>query len=61
MASTDKPLLPRVHEAVRLIAAQLGCSDDEALERLRTRADDLQYRVHDYARLVVHGMIRFDR
>jgi hypothetical protein len=61
MPTINNPLLPRMHEAVRVIAGQLGCSNEEALEHLRTRSAALQYRVYDYARLVVEGMVRFDR
>jgi hypothetical protein len=43
-----------------MIAAELGCSDDEAFKRLKERADGVQYRVHDYALLVIQGMVRFE-
>jgi AmiR/NasT family two-component response regulator len=51
---------PRTLEAVGIVAAQLGCGEAEALERLRERAASLQYRVHQYALLVIEGMVRFD-
>jgi hypothetical protein len=51
---------PRTLEAARIIAAQLGCDEDEALTQLRERAKALQYRVHNYALLVIEGMVRFD-
>jgi hypothetical protein len=60
LIATGDRLAPRTAEAVRLIVAQLGCSDDEALTRLRERAKFLQYRVHDYALLVIDGIVRFD-
>jgi hypothetical protein len=50
----------RTLEAVSLVAAQLGCSDEEALSRLEERARAFQYRVHDYALLVIDGIVRFD-
>jgi AmiR/NasT family two-component response regulator len=54
------PWTPRTLEAVAIIAAQLGCDEDEALRRLRERAESLQYRVHNYAQLVIDGIVRFD-
>ncbi|MDQ1385073.1 MAG: hypothetical protein QOG65_2452 [Actinomycetota bacterium] len=50
---------PRIREAVELVAAQAGCDEEEALTRLRERAASVQYRVHDYALLVIQGMVRF--
>jgi hypothetical protein len=52
---------PRTQEAVRIIAAQLACDEDEALTQLRERAKSLQYRAHDYALMVIEGMVRFDQ
>jgi hypothetical protein len=60
MASTDNLPSPRTQEAVRIVAGQLGCDEDEALIRLRERAASVQYRVHNYALLVIEGMVRFD-
>lgn len=54
------PPSPRTQEAVRMIADELGCSDEEALRRLQERAANVQYRVHDYALLVLQGMVRFE-
>ncbi len=47
-------------EAVRIVARQLGCDDEEAFRLLRERAERLQYRVHNYACLVIDGIVRFD-
>jgi hypothetical protein len=52
---------PRIQEAVEIIAVQLDCTEDEALIRLRERAEYGQYRLHNYAQLVVDGIIRFDQ
>jgi anti-sigma B factor antagonist len=63
--AAERPSLPRVpidrqtEAAVKLIAEQVGWSDEEALERLTARAKEHQYRVHDYARLVNDGIVRF--
>jgi AmiR/NasT family two-component response regulator len=51
---------PRIREAVQLVAAQGGWNEEEAFTRLRERAESVQYRVHDYALLVIQGMVRFD-
>jgi hypothetical protein len=59
MATTNQPS-PRTAEAVLLVAAQLGCGEDEALHRLRERAASMDYRVHDYALLVIEGMVKFN-
>jgi hypothetical protein len=53
-------LSTRTRKAVAIVAQQLGCSEDEALGRLVERAGIGQYRLHDYAGLVVDGMIRFE-
>ena len=58
--TTIKPPSTRIHDAVQIIAEQLGCDEDEAMTRLRERAEYGQYRLHDYAGLVVDGIIRFD-
>jgi hypothetical protein len=60
MAAASNGSSSRTAEAARIVADQLGCSEEEALARLRERAFSLQYRVHDYARLVTDGMVRFD-
>jgi hypothetical protein len=60
MSTTRDSISPRTQQAVRIVAAQLRCSDEEALVRLRDRANDGQYRLHDYAGLVIDGIIRFD-
>ena len=59
-ANRRHPWSARTLEAVRIIAAQLGCDEDEALRRLLERSESLQYRVHHYAQLVVEGIVRFD-
>jgi hypothetical protein len=53
-------LSPRTRAAIRVVAEQAGCSEDEALGRLVERASIGQYRLHDYAGLVLDGMIRFE-
>lgn len=58
--ATRKGPSPRALQAVSLIAAQLGCDEAEALLRLRERAASMQYRLHNYALLVLEGMVRFD-
>ncbi len=45
--------------AIRVVATQLGCDDAEARRRLEERAQLGQYRVHDYSRLILDGIIRF--
>ncbi|MDQ1458658.1 MAG: hypothetical protein QOI08_142 [Actinomycetota bacterium] len=50
----------RVREAVALVADQLGFDETEALAQLQARAESLQYRLHNYALLVIEGMVRFD-
>ena len=52
-------MTPRTAEATQLIALQIGCDEKEALRHLRERAEALQYRVHDYAKLVLDGIVRF--
>jgi AmiR/NasT family two-component response regulator len=58
--TTIKPPAPRIYEAVQVVTEQLGCDEDEAMARLRERAKYGQYRLHDYALLVIEGMVRFD-
>jgi hypothetical protein len=60
MATVNKPPSARVQQAVRIVASQLGCGEAEALPLLRERAEALQYRLHNYALLVIEGMVRFD-
>ena len=60
MGATRLPS-PRTLEAARIVAAQLGCSDDAALALLRERAASVQYRLHTYAGMVIDGIVRFDR
>jgi hypothetical protein len=60
MNSTRYAPSPRTLEAARVVAVQLGCDEEEALRRLRARAESLQYRVHSYAQMVIDGMVRFD-
>ena len=60
MGATEKTPSPRTQEAVRIVAAQLGCDEEEALARLRERAASVQYRLHNYALLVIQGIVTFD-
>jgi predicted transcriptional regulator len=60
MSRRDSPIAPVVQEAVAMIAGQLGCTEAEALNRLQARAEVGQYRLHNYARLVLDRIIRFD-
>jgi hypothetical protein len=60
MSRRDSPVAPIVQEAVTMIAGQLGCTEPEALKRLQERAELGQYRLHNYARLVLDRIIRFD-
>jgi hypothetical protein len=60
MSRRDSPIAPIVQEAVTMIAGQLGCTEPEALSRLQARAELGQYRLHNYARLVLDRIIRFD-
>jgi hypothetical protein len=60
MAALKKPPSARIRQAVSIVADQLGCDEAEALARLRERAEALQYRLHNYALLVIEGMVRFD-
>jgi hypothetical protein len=58
--TTTKPQAPRIREAVHVVAEQIGGDEDEAMARLRERAEYGQYRLHDYALLVIEGIVRFD-
>lgn len=60
MSRRESPVAPIVQEAVTMIAGQLGCTEPEALSRLQARAELGQYRLHNYARLVLDRIIRFD-
>ncbi|MDQ1476275.1 MAG: hypothetical protein QOE62_1504 [Actinomycetota bacterium] len=60
MTPTRKLPSARIQEAVRLVADQLGCDEVEARTQLQERAASMQYRLHDYALLVIEGMVRFD-
>jgi hypothetical protein len=55
-----KPPSARIQQAVGIVADQVGCDEAEALALLRDRAEALQYRLHNYALLVIEGMVRFD-
>jgi hypothetical protein len=59
MNTTRQPS-PRITQAAQLVATQLGCDYHEAMHRLRERAESLQYRVYNYALLVIEGMVSFD-
>jgi hypothetical protein len=58
--TTIKPPSPRIYEAVQVVAEQLGCDGNEAMTRLRERAEYGQYRLYNYALLVIEGIVRFD-
>lgn len=60
MTAAGKPRSSRIQEAIRIVAHQLGCDETQALARLSERAESLQYRLHNYALLVIEGMVRFD-
>jgi AmiR/NasT family two-component response regulator len=60
MAALRKPPSARIQQAVSIVAEQLGCGEAEAHAVLRERAEALQYRLHNYALLVIEGMVRFD-
>jgi hypothetical protein len=51
---------PRICKAAQIIAEQRGCDEDEAMTRLRERAESLLYRPYNYALLVIEGIVRFD-
>ena len=50
----------RVHQAQRMVAAQLGCSMEEALGRLWVRAAATGQDLDELALDVLDGIIRFD-
>jgi hypothetical protein len=54
------PPSPRIEKAVQMVAAQLGCDEDDAMIRLCDRAEYGQYRLYDYAQLVIDGIVKFD-
>jgi AmiR/NasT family two-component response regulator len=59
--TTTKPPSPRIKQAAQIVAEQLGCDEEEAMTRLRERAEYGQYRLHNYALLVIEGIVRFDQ
>jgi ANTAR domain len=60
MSARNTGVAPIVQQAVTMIAGQLGCTEPEALSRLQARAEVGQYRLHNYARLVIDRIVRFD-
>jgi hypothetical protein len=50
----------RVHQAQGMVAAQLGCSLEEALGRLRVRADATGQPLEELALDVLDGIVRFE-
>jgi hypothetical protein len=54
-----RELSTATQQAIRIVAGQLGCDDEEARRRLEERSKLGQYRLHDYSRLVLDGIIRF--
>jgi hypothetical protein len=54
------PLSDRVHQAQGMVAAQLGCSMEEALGRLRVRADATGQALDELALDVLDGIVRFE-
>jgi hypothetical protein len=53
-------LSDRVHQAQGMVAAQLGCSMEEALGRLRVRADANGQALDELALDVLDGIVRFE-
>jgi len=58
--SDPGPLSDRVLQAQGMVAAQLGCSMEEALGRLRVRADAIGQPLDDLALDVLDGIVRFE-
>jgi hypothetical protein len=49
-----------VHQAAGMISVQLGCSVAEALGRLEIRCESYDYKLEDFAHLVVDRIVSFD-
>jgi hypothetical protein len=57
---SDDALSKNVHQAVGMVAAQVGCDVDEALARLKIRADAMGQTLEHTALDVLDRVIRFD-
>jgi hypothetical protein len=57
---SDDSLSKNVHQAVGMIAAQVDCDVDEALARLKIRADAMGQTLELTALDVLDRVIRFD-
>jgi AmiR/NasT family two-component response regulator len=56
----DEHLSYRIHQATGMVAAQVGCGIDEALARLKIRANTKRESLEDTALDVLDGEVRFD-
>jgi hypothetical protein len=56
----DDELSELLDRATPMVAAQLGCSTAEALERMQTLGEATETSVGEIARMVVDGDLRFD-
>ncbi len=56
----DDSLSKNVHQAMGMIAAQVGCDVDEALARLKIRAEAMGQSLEHTALDVLDCVIRFD-
>ena len=57
---SDDSLSKNVHQAIGMIAAQVNCEVDEALARLKIRADAMGQTLEHTALDVLDRVIRFD-
>jgi hypothetical protein len=57
---SDDSLSKHVHQAMGMIAAQLDCDVDEALARMKIRADAMGQTLEHTALDVLDRVIRFD-
>jgi hypothetical protein len=57
---SDDSLSKNVHQATGMIAAQVNCDVDEALARLKIRADAMGQSLEHTALDVLDRVIRFD-
>ena len=57
---TADDLSAMVDRATGMVAAQLGCSAAEALDRIRTLGAETETTAEEIARMVVDGDLRFD-
>lgn len=56
----DEILSYRIHQATGMVAAQVGCGIDEALARLKIRANSKGQVLEETALDVLDGEVRFD-